>query len=279
MQSYYNSVLGALTGKYLHIRGELVHSITTSLLWFFFAGNLMIFVIFGYLALRPNRAKVFFSYSHKDTELAERLMARLKGFHFRIWIDLGVVIPPYVLEKKLSKLIKNRQIFLLLASRHSVESSWVQFEIEQAKEQGKFLFSKWRDTVVLALDEQGVQLYKSLKKAFDDFVIHSHAKKFGEEDQAELAALSEVIARYQGIKALPFFRRALVPTITLIDLQQPFEAAMEQLSEYLILNSRMGRVKPEMRKTVKGVFIAFMIYSFIITSIAGILLLYSLGYI
>jgi len=257
-------------------------SITTYVILFFFVSNLLIFAALSYLALRPNRAKIFFSYSHKDTEAAQRLMDRFKGNHFRVWIDLGVAIPPDQLEKKLRKLIHKRQIFLLLASRNSVDSSWVKFEIERAKEQRKFLLSydAWRDTVILALDEQGVQLYESLKKTFEDFVIYSIAKKATNEDQFySFEQVREGVAELQTRKVLPFFRRAFVPTITLIDLRESYDSAMEQLSAYLVHNTRMGRITPAMRKPIKMVFFGFMSYLIFIIIFLGFLLLYHLDFI
>ena len=75
-----------------------------------FLGNLSIFLALAFLWIRPHRNKLFFSYSHRDSEVAQRIMDSLQAYHFRVWIDFGVEIPPDRLQKKLGKLIKRRQM-------------------------------------------------------------------------------------------------------------------------------------------------------------------------
>jgi hypothetical protein len=240
---------------------------------FFFIGNVAILGIVSYLVWRPHRAKLFVSYSHKDAEIAKRILSRLESFHFRIWVDFGLSIAPARLKEQLSRNVRRRQIFLLLASRNSVESDWVKFEIEQAKTRGGFLIGQWRDTVIVALDDDGVRLYESLKQFIDEVMLAAWIKEKQLTDPDEIAEMAARLARLQTVDVLPIYRRVFVPTIKLIDLREQFEMGMDLLEEHLRINTRMGRVAANRRKIIKQLGYAFMIYELAVIILTGILLL------
>lgn len=258
----------------------MIPQLYTYLLIFFFVGNSAIFIIVAYLALRPHRAKIFVSYSHKDTEIAKKMMHSLSHYHFRTWIDLGVEIPNDQLEQTLSQDIKERQIFLLLGSKNSVESRWVQFEIERAKERAKFFLGQWRDIVVLALDNEGVSLYETLQKYYDELLLQLYAEEFGKTTPEEIEKLAADLERLKQVGATqPLGRRIFIPLITLIDFRLPFDFAILRLEEYLKLNTKMGRIALNKRDRMKRIFGCFIIYMAFVVLLTGVLLLSRLGWI
>lgn len=251
------------------------------LLLFLFSSTIVILSI--YLKFRPHRAKLFFSYSHKDSDIAQRIMRSLKDYNFRIWIDLGIEIPAEQLERELSRIISKREIFLLLASKNSADSYWVKFELEQSRRLTQLEYSHWRDTVILALDDSGAQLYDTLIKLNEETVRRVYYNdpelKLYEKTPSELAEV-EVSARkaLKFVEPQPFFRRGWAPSIKLFDLRESFELSMRQLSDYLAHSTRLLYIpsKPLYAKFIRG----FLIYNFlcwlIVMVITGIFLIIAL---
>jgi hypothetical protein len=90
-------------------------------------------IILLWLKQRPHRAKIFFSYSHRDSEVAKRIMYVLRDLHFRVWMNFGIEISPGELEAELRRNIQPREIFTILASENSAGSQWVNFELREVK--------------------------------------------------------------------------------------------------------------------------------------------------
>lgn len=112
---------------------------------FVFVALLILFIMGLYLFIRPHQTKLFFSYSHKDTVLAEQIVTRLNRYKFRLYVDFGLEIQAEDLEKELNKAIRKRDIFMLMASKNAADSYWVQFEINRAQQIDERRFSsQWR---------------------------------------------------------------------------------------------------------------------------------------
>lgn len=239
-----------------------------------FLGNLSIFLALGFLWLRPHRTKLFFSYSHRDSELAERLMDALNAYHFRVWIDFGVEIPPDKLQKKLGRLIKRRQMMLVLASRNSIESDWVKFEIEEARKPAKSIMGQWRDTIVLTVDSHGVEMFEWLKDFYDELTLACWIKEKDLKTEEEIAKMARDLEELRRAGAnQPFMRRIFIPIVKRVDFQRPFEIAKQELTEYLDTNALVGRLHPSRAKFTKTLAAGFMIYSLAIAIVSGSLLL------
>jgi len=81
-----------------------------------------------------HHASCFISYSSKDDALAQRLYADLKAYGVDCWfaphdMKIGARIRP-----TLDQAIRQHKKLLLLLSRHSIESAWVEDEVEAALE-------------------------------------------------------------------------------------------------------------------------------------------------
>jgi len=160
---------------------------------------------FMYLRLRPHRAKVFLSHSHLDKEIAIQIRNALKRYQIRVWADIGIVFPAGELERILSELVGDREIFVLIASKHSVCSQWVNFELMQAKRptDKEMRAWGWRDFIVLATDETGVEIADALQDAFNadrERSRKAHADMLKEMERELADARKESHLRYWGTK-------------------------------------------------------------------------------
>ena len=82
---------------------------------------------------------IFVSYSHTDTEYAHELADSLEKMGFEVWIDerldYGAQWP-----QELQKQLDSCSAFILIMSRHSYASEWVQSELQRAKRKLKPIF-------------------------------------------------------------------------------------------------------------------------------------------
>ena len=74
---------------------------------------------------------LFISYSHKDTAFAERMEQMLDAKGIRCWRDVKDA-PSGPLKEIVVREMKDR-VVLLICSEHSMNSDWVEFEIENAR--------------------------------------------------------------------------------------------------------------------------------------------------
>lgn len=218
-----------------------------------------IFIGSLYIIRRPHWGKIFFSYSHKDTQMAERIMYRLREYNFRVYIDFGLVIPEDQLENELSKTIKKRDIFILLASKNSAESGWVRYEIKRAQKIDKKRFNQWRDMIVLALDDRGIELANAITN-FDKERMRAYwDSELGWSQKMEHEEPSERVKKEAGLKKgrqaldlFPFLRRILTPSVATFDLRGILPD-MGEVEEYLKQETRFFRApkNPTYAKALK----------------------------
>jgi len=99
----------------------------------------------------------FISYSRKDEEILDKLISRLgeeNVFTDKLNVEEGELLP-----YKLSKGIQDSNWFVLLASKNSMKSKWVQYEVNQAII--NWIEKRNYDIVVVKIDE--CELFPELK--------------------------------------------------------------------------------------------------------------------
>lgn len=128
------------------------------------------------MASITNRAidyyKVFISYSSRDQSFAERLRADLQSKGIRCWyapedLKIGDKIRP-----RIDKSIRLHDTMLLVLSKHSVASQWVEQEVETAlekerKEQRSVLFPIRLDNTVMDIEKGWPALIRNTRHIGD----------------------------------------------------------------------------------------------------------------
>jgi hypothetical protein len=76
--------------------------------------------------------KVFINYSHKDTELAKQLAARLKDAGLEAWFDKWEILPGDNWAEKTSEGLKESDAMVVLLTPNALESDAVQNNISYA---------------------------------------------------------------------------------------------------------------------------------------------------
>ena len=74
---------------------------------------------------------IFISYSHFDSNFANKLRGRLYGEGLSVWLDRHDMVAGD-LEKQIGRALRSRDVVLLVLSCHSLRSDWVWLEIETA---------------------------------------------------------------------------------------------------------------------------------------------------
>ena len=78
------------------------------------------------------RAKCFISHNHRDNDVAERIAEELVKAGAEVWVDDWEMHPGDSLIAKISDAIVDSYYLVVLLSRDSVQSSWVNKELEIA---------------------------------------------------------------------------------------------------------------------------------------------------
>ncbi len=125
------------------------------------------------------RKTVFISYSHHDRKFVERLAKRLKKLEFDVWWDQWEIKVGDSIIQKVADGIKNSAFLVVVLSRNSVKSSWVQKELNTAL--GQQLAEKSITVLPILIDkfkpDQIPPLLSDIKRA--DFTT-SYVKGFAE---------------------------------------------------------------------------------------------------
>lgn len=233
----------------LNILQAAAHTFTYMI---FFVSNLF---FWGglYRRLRPYKCKIFFSYSHKDSQFAESIMKRLGDCTFKVWIDFEKVLPEDHIAEILKGVIREREIFILLASKNSINSKWVKFEIEEASKGHSKVFTtwEWRDFIVVARDNCGIELFNILSNKFNneqqryeslmkqaDEEIDEEIKQYRNTSHLKyilLKAYPKLVHSFFGsdYKNQPTWKRGFTSTVKLFDLRNETDAIVRKLSDYL----------------------------------------------
>ena len=77
--------------------------------------------------------KIFISYSTKDAEFAEKLERRLQASGLNVFRDVHDVVAGR-LDKQLKESIDKTDALLLIFSKHSAGSDWVEWEVQTARD-------------------------------------------------------------------------------------------------------------------------------------------------
>ena len=80
------------------------------------------------LAYNGTEPYVFFSYSHADKELVEKIIIELRQRLCRVWFDEGLT-PGESFNDELAERIINCECFVVALTKHSVLSNYVKAEI------------------------------------------------------------------------------------------------------------------------------------------------------
>ncbi len=84
---------------------------------------------------------VFFSYSHKDTDDAGKIINALRAGGFTVWQDTSDIRGGDLWISKIQSGIADASVVVVLWSAHSQPSDWVKREIQLAIVQGKKIFA------------------------------------------------------------------------------------------------------------------------------------------
>lgn len=87
---------------------------------------------------RQAMPKVFISYSNKDIDIVKKVTDYLQDNHYDYFVDVVTMVPGEVIETTVTKEIIERDHFVILLSRNSLQSPWVCLEsvVSKAKEIG-----------------------------------------------------------------------------------------------------------------------------------------------
>ena len=108
---------------------------------------------------------IFLSYSHADTEFAQRLIADLQKAGHAVWIDSSNLKGGDQWLRAIAEGIINSYGFVLIATSQSLKSQWVQGEILWAKQRNKRIVTVMLEDVTSEIDffplvnYQGVKFY------------------------------------------------------------------------------------------------------------------------
>ncbi|WIG58200.1 MAG: hypothetical protein OJF49_000945 [Ktedonobacterales bacterium] len=75
---------------------------------------------------------VFVSHSHADNDLCDRYVAALRARGLDVWYDRNNAQNGHLLGEEIQREIQQRPAFVLLMTRHALESFWVKLEIQTA---------------------------------------------------------------------------------------------------------------------------------------------------
>lgn len=115
-----------------------------------------------------NKLKVFISYSRRDLDFADQLVAVLDWLHFRTIIDRKGIHGAEKWEERLGQLILESDIVVFVLSPASASSDVCAWEVEEATRRGK------RIIPVLCHPLEGLQPHRQLR---DLNYIHFYADK------------------------------------------------------------------------------------------------------
>ena len=126
----------------------------------------------GYVV--PRQPQVFLSHSHADKKLVRNLASKLKENKIKVWLDEAELKFGDSLIQRLRKAIDSVDLLLVVISKSSVASSWVEKEVEIAMNEE--IDNKRIKVVPVVIED--VELPGFLKgKFFADFTTSYRRKK------------------------------------------------------------------------------------------------------
>jgi len=101
---------------------------------------------------------IFVSYSHQDQEFVHQLSAQLRNNGFNLWIDVEQISGGANWSNIIKSSLKKASLIIFVASKNSVQSSWMTFEVLNSLNLGK-------PVIPIVIDDEGeFQLPEQLKK-------------------------------------------------------------------------------------------------------------------
>jgi hypothetical protein len=91
---------------------------------------------------------IFISYSHEDDAFVTRLIASLNQAGHSVWIDRSDIKGGADWLRAISEGITSSDAFILVATKHSINSLWVQNELVLAAKRGKLIIPVLAEDVV-----------------------------------------------------------------------------------------------------------------------------------
>src|SRR6266487_3044565 len=133
---------------------------------------------------------VFISYSRKDSETVDRIVARLEAENFIVWIDREEILGGELWQESIVKAVDNAYVFVLMLSPDAVASDNVRKEVDLAEQSGKALLP-----MLLAPTElptkfryplagiQWIEYYRDPDRKFSELVkvLRDFQQKYGAE--------------------------------------------------------------------------------------------------
>lgn len=124
------------------------------------------------------KPSVFLSHSHQDKKFVRKLAHRLKGAGIHVWLDEAEIKVGESLIHKLREGIDAVDFLVVVLSRASIVSAWVQKEVEIAMNQE----IKSKTIKVLPIMKEAVQLPGFLEgKLYLDFTSKTIRSKTGDQ--------------------------------------------------------------------------------------------------
>ena len=110
------------------------------------------------LSIDQHAAKVFISYSRKDSAFAEQLVSALSERQFSAYLDTKDIAPGEPWQKRLGKLILAADAVVFLLSPDAVKSPICRWEVEEAgRRQKRVLPVVHRPTELAAIPPESVE--------------------------------------------------------------------------------------------------------------------------
>jgi hypothetical protein len=79
-----------------------------------------------------SKGGVFISYSHKDSNLVDKITQCFQSDGINYWRDDKDLFAGQILDEAISDGIQNNSIFLIVLTPNSISSNWVKREFEEA---------------------------------------------------------------------------------------------------------------------------------------------------
>lgn len=130
------------------------------------------------------RRYVFISYHREDAPFVQQLSEALAERGLRVWRDTNEIHPGQNWQMAIEKGLHAASAMLLVASRHSASSRWVQYEAAKSVELGRLV-------IPVLLDEQGKELLTGSLAALQ-WVDFSQGR-FSEGVDQILSSLADVL--------------------------------------------------------------------------------------
>ena len=99
--------------------------------------GIILSVTFLRLTTRKYKSKIFISYSFNDNEIAELIRKRLREERFLLNIDEKNILVGENIKKTINKELEASSIVIILISKESSKSKFVEYEIRNSLELGK----------------------------------------------------------------------------------------------------------------------------------------------